>query len=229
MYLFLLIACDLTTPKPSPAPTDEVAVVEEAPEVEVAPEPEAVETCCCWYTDPSGAGLHRFSSDPSAWPVPEPDWEHGCGGGPFYLMGCVETGVCDVAERPAQAIASMGRVGLKLNSGVRATVTGDGDLLFSHGEDPVQVLYYPVAAARVLATWTEDLAKQGFTPMEGDYPAESHGMVQGYEKGDDGLIADFEEGCQGSTGTCVWMISGTLSKLKGGRKGPRGEGRKGRR
>ena len=229
--LFLLIGCDLTPPAPSPVLSDEGARVKEALEgvTAVASEPEAVEACCCWYTDPSGAGLHRFSSDPHDWPVPERDWPHGCGGGPDYLMGCVETGVCEVAEQPVRPPASMGRIGLKLNSGARASVTGSRDLLFSHGKDPVQVLYYPLPAQRVIATWTDDLAKQGFTPMEGDYPAESHGMVQGFEKGDDGIIADFEEGCQGSAGTCVWMISGVLTELKGGRDRTKHEGRKGRR
>ncbi len=229
--LFLLIGCDFTPTPSSPVLSEEGARVKEALEQgpTVSPGAETAESCCCWYTDPSGAGLHRFSSDPTDWPVPEPDWPHGCGGGPYYLKGCVETGVCDVADQPPRPPASMGRVGLRLNSGARASVTGSADLLFSHGEDPVQVLYYPLPAQRVIATWTDDLAKQGFTAMEGDYPSESHGTVQGFEKGDDGIIADFEEGCQGSSGTCVWMISGALTELKGGRERTKHEGRKGRR
>jgi hypothetical protein len=48
--------------------------------------------------------------------------------------------------------------------------------------------------------------------MSGEYPMESRGRVQGFEKGDDAVMADFEDGCQGSTGTCVWMMGQTVGK-----------------
>lgn len=206
--------------EPAPAPAVEDAPKEKAASEEEEPavaKPAEAKDCCCWYSDPAGAGLSRFSADQSEWPLPQPDWEAGCGGGPYYLVGCVDSGICDVAKIPSKPVVELGKIKLTLSSGTSVTVTGSAEHIFNHGEgeSAVQVIYYPSPAKDVKAKWTEEITSQGFTLIEGDYPGESHGPVIGFERGDDVIIGEFEEGCQGSKGTCVWSASAVATGADG--------------
>jgi hypothetical protein len=132
------------------------------------------------------------------------------------MRGCVDSGVCDVGSLSSYALAELGKIQFTPSSGTPVTITGAPRYLFNHGEgdSAVQVIYYPHPAKDVKAKWTEEITSQGFTLIEGDYPGESHGSVVGFERGDDYIIGEFEEGCQGSSGTCVWNIKTVATPVK---------------
>jgi len=184
---------------PAPAEPAEAAPAEAEPaEAEPAEaEPVVAEDCCCHHSDAAGAGLTRFSR------------EQGTCDGSIYMTGCVEPSVCDVASLPSKPMAELGKLRFTPSAGAPVTITGSAAHLFNHGEGEsrVQVIYYPHPASEVMAKWTEEITSQGFTLIEGDFPGESHGPVVGFERGDDAIIGEFEEGCQGSSGTCVWNIA----------------------
>jgi len=186
-------------PEAVPAPADAPAEPAEAEPAEPEPaeaEPAVAKDCCCQHADAAGAGLTRFSRD------------QGTCDGSIYMTGCVDSGVCDVASVPASPMAELGKIQFTPAAGATVTITGSPEHIFDHGEGEsrVQVIYYPHPASEVMALWTEEITSQGFTLIEGDYPGESHGPVVGFERGDDSIIGEFEEGCQGSSGTCVWNI-----------------------
>ena len=213
----LLFGCGESPAPEAPSPQAEAeqapaAEAEQAPAAEAAPkeeapaeaEPEEAKDCCCQHEDAAGAGLTRFSR------------EKGSCEGSIYMRGCVDSGVCDVASLPAKPLAELGKIQFTPSSGEAVTITGAPENLFNHGEgdSAVQVIYYPHPAKDVKAKWTEEITSQGFTLIEGDYPGESHGPVVGFERGDDYIIGEFEEDCQGSSGTCVWNIKTVATPVK---------------
>jgi hypothetical protein len=181
----------------------------DAERVAAAPEPSTTkktkkkpeldaQDCCCWHADVAGAGLARFSR------------KKGTCEGHYTMYGCVDSGVCDVGAVPPKPMADLGQIVLTMKSGNTVKVTGSTEHIFTHskGESTEQILYFPHPVKAVVAQWTQDLSDQGFAVIEGDYPGESHGTIAGFDKGDDSFIADFEGGCQGTSGTCVWMTAG---------------------
>ena len=213
----LMLGCGESPAPEAPSPQAEA---EQAPAAEAAPKEEApaeaeaeeAKECCCWYIN-VGNDLNQFSADRSEWPLPEPEWEEGCGG-PYWLVGCVDSGICDVAKTPEKPMAELGKVTLTLESGTTVSVPGSSEQNYLHGsgKNSVRIIYYPHPAKKVMAQWNQEVLEQGFTAIKVDHTSDGaaevkewHGEVASYKMGNDSLIADFEEGCQGSSGTCVWI------------------------
>jgi hypothetical protein len=170
------------------------------------------DACCCWYEAPAGGGLPEFSKDKSAWPKADGVEEPECGGA-YFLHGCVNSGICDVAATPVVAMDTMGSLNITLKSGT-ATVTGSAERVYSHekGKTKAEVIYYPHPASAVLEQWKKDLTAQEFTYEEVDANTEVKGTQHHFtHKVHGALLVDFEEGCQGSKGTCVWLTGDAVS------------------
>ena len=170
------------------------------------------DACCCWYNPPAGAGLSEFSKDKSNWPKADGVEEPVCEGA-YFLNGCVNSGICDVATTPEMAMDTMGSLNITLKSG-SATVTGSAEWVYSHekGKAREEIIYYPHPASAVLEQWKKDLVAQEFTYEEAEENTEAKGKQHHFtHKVNGALKVGFEEGCQGSKGTCVWLTGDGVS------------------
>jgi hypothetical protein len=189
-------------PAGAPAPTEATAppAPVEAPAPAAAPEPapaaEAPEDCCCEYNSPAGAGLLQF------------DREQGACEGAFYFRGCVDSGVCDVADLPAPPLDELGKVTVAVAEGVSAEVPAAK--VFAHSQT---VLFVPQPREAVLARWKADLEGQGWSVEVTAEPAtEAHGALLTASRGETRWSADLAGECQGSKGTCAYLDEGLTAR-----------------
>jgi len=165
------------------------------------------EGCCCWHQDAAGGGLDRFST------------AQGSCDDHYTKIGCVDNNICEVgsieqtAEERLQLLTASNNAQLKK---ISLTITGDSNHVYSYSKDShsVTVLYYASPVQTVIDQWEKELAEQQFISTKEETPVESHGMIRTFQRehsdSEDAsalqtIVVDFEEACQGGSGTCVWI------------------------
>jgi len=171
---------------------------EAAPDEDVAPEaaPDAA-TCCCAWSDPAGAGLTRFGRG-----LPDQDGDGAADAceGPYWVQGCTDEWICDVAKDASASMSTLGVVNMRAGD-ASFGVPANPDRMWSN--DDGSMLFYAAPAEEVLTAWKGPLTEAGFVEGEaGD--TEHHGVATVFTKDGQTVLVDLEAKCMDSSGTCVW-------------------------